>query len=106
MSLAKSTIWSSNSFVSSITSSFLRSSFFSQTRDLIDAYCERFERDMLKLFDKFYRRSDPRTMAHIAKVLTSFNGGQSSVQIYVNQHDFFISKDRIGEVGSLGESGL
>lgn len=45
-------------------------------------------------------------MAHIAKVLTSFNGGQSSVQIYVNQHDFFISKDRIGEVGKLGESGM
>ncbi|PWZ02695.1 exocyst complex component Sec10 [Testicularia cyperi] len=68
-----------------------------QTRDAIDRYCERFERDMLKLFDKFYRRSDPKMMSHIAKVLQGFNGGASCVQIYVNQHDFFISKDRVGE---------
>jgi hypothetical protein len=68
----------------------------SQTRDTIDAFAERFERDMLKLFDKFYRKSDPKMMSHIAKVLQNFNGGHSCVQIYVNQHDFFISKDRIG----------
>jgi hypothetical protein len=24
-----------------------------------------------------------------------FNGGHSCVQIYVNQHDFFISKDKV-----------
>lgn len=72
-----------------------------QTRDAIDRYCERFERDMLKLFDKFYRRSDPKMMSHIAKVLQGFNGGASCVQIYVNQHDFFISKDRVGEANSI-----
>lgn len=72
-----------------------------QTRDSIDRYCERFERDMLKLFDKFYRRSDPKMMSHIAKVLQAFNGGASCVQIYVNQHDFFISKDRVGEANSI-----
>nr|CDI51276.1 related to exocyst complex 100 kDa component [Melanopsichium pennsylvanicum 4] len=72
-----------------------------QTRDAIDRYCERFERDMLKLFDKFYRRSDPKMMSHIAKVLQGFNGGASCVQIYVNQHDFFISKDRVGEANRI-----
>lgn len=72
-----------------------------QTRDSIDRYCERFERDMLKLFDKFYRRSDPKMMSHIAKVLQGFNGGASCVQIYVNQHDFFISKDRVGEANNI-----
>ncbi|CDR99746.1 related to exocyst complex 100 kDa component [Sporisorium scitamineum] len=72
-----------------------------QTRDSIDRYCERFERDMLKLFDKFYRRSDPKMMSHIAKVLQGFNGGASCVQIYVNQHDFFISKDRVGEANGI-----
>lgn len=71
------------------------------TRDSIDRYCERFERDMLKLFDKFYRRSDPKMMSHIAKVLQGFNGGASCVQIYVNQHDFFISKDRVGEASNI-----
>jgi hypothetical protein len=59
---------------------------------------------MLKLFDKFYRKSDPRMMSHIAQVLQNFNGGQSCVQIYVNQHDFFISKDRVGEANRMESS--
>ncbi|CAO1615975.1 unnamed protein product [Sympodiomycopsis kandeliae] len=74
------------------------------TREAVDRYNERFERDMLKLFDKFYRKSDPRMMGHIARVLQNFNGGQSCVQIYVNQHDFFISKDRVGEAGRMESS--
>ncbi|WFD30188.1 Exocyst complex component 5 [Malassezia sp. CBS 17886] len=65
------------------------------TREAIDRYCEQFERDMLKLFDKYYRRSDPKMMSHVAQVLQSFNGGASCIQIYVNQHDCFISKDRV-----------
>ncbi|PWN48937.1 exocyst complex component Sec10 [Violaceomyces palustris] len=77
-----------------------------QTRDAIDRYCERFERDMLKLFDKFYRKSDPKMMSHIAKVLQGFNGGSSCVQIYVNQHDFFISKDRVGEAERIEVSDI
>lgn len=75
-------------------------------RETVDRYNERFERDMLKLFDKFYRKSDPRMMSHIAKVLQNFNGGQSCVQIYVNQHDFFISKDRVGEAGRIESSAM
>lgn len=75
-------------------------------REAVDKYNERFERDMLKLFDKFYRKSDPRMMSHIAKVLQNFNGGQSCVQIYVNQHDFFISKDRVGEASRIENSTL
>lgn len=78
---------------------------------------------MLKLFDKYYRRGDPKAMAvsrpctlreprrrlmlcsfpqHCAQTLQEFNGGQSCIQIYVNQHDFFISKERVNEAaGSL-----
>lgn len=74
------------------------------TREVIDAYCEQFERDMLKLFDKYYRRSDPKMMFHIAQVLQSFNGGVSCIQIYVNQHDFFISKDRVVQAEQIGSS--
>lgn len=33
------------------------------TRESIERYCERFEKDMLKLFDKYYRRGDPKAMA-------------------------------------------
>lgn len=31
---------------------------------------------------------------HCAQTLLDFNGGTSCVQVYVNQHDFFINKIR------------
>lgn len=34
-----------------------------QTRDAVEKYCEKFEKDMLKLFDRYYRNGDPRGMA-------------------------------------------
>ncbi|EAL20998.1 hypothetical protein CNBD5990 [Cryptococcus deneoformans B-3501A] len=61
-----------------------------KVRDEIEGYCERFEKELLKLFDRSYRKGDPRMMAHCAKTLQEFNGGASCIQIYVNQHDFFI----------------
>ncbi|GAA5824178.1 hypothetical protein JCM3770_001192 [Rhodotorula araucariae] len=68
-----------------------------RTRETIERYCERFEKDMLRLFDRYYRKGDPKAMAHCAQTLQDFNGGQSCIQIYVNQHDFFISKERVQE---------
>jgi hypothetical protein len=86
-----------------------------QTRDTIEKFCERFEKEMLKSFDRYYRKGDPKAMAvsgtsllpevllsafllqHCAQTLQDFNGGQSCIQIYVNQHDFFISKERVQE---------
>lgn len=38
-------------------------SHHSQTRDTIEKYCERFEKDMLRLFDRYYRKGDPKAMA-------------------------------------------
>lgn len=38
---------------------------------------------------------------HCAKTLLDFNGGQSCISIYVNQHDFFISKDRIQDASAM-----
>ncbi|KIR57631.1 exocyst complex component protein [Cryptococcus bacillisporus CA1873] len=61
-----------------------------RVRDEIEGYCERFEKELLKLFDRSYKKGDPRMMAHCAKTLQEFNGGASCIQIYVNQHDFFI----------------
>ncbi|KAK0545750.1 Exocyst complex component 5 [Tilletia horrida] len=75
-----------------------------KTQEAVDQYCERFEREMLKVFDRAYRESDPKRMSHIAKVLQAFNGGNSCVQIYVNQHDFFISKARVQEAEKISES--
>ncbi|KAF8318148.1 exocyst complex component Sec10 [Clavulina sp. PMI_390] len=75
-----------------------------QTRERIDKYCEQFEKDMLRLFDKSYRKGDPNMMGHCAQTLIDFNGGASCVQIYVNQHDFFISKAQMAEMGTLETS--
>ena len=72
-------------------------------------YCEKFEKDMLHLFDRCYRKGDPKMMhvgspfairelyptalpQHCAQTLLDFNGGASCVQVYVNQHDFFINR--------------
>ncbi|KAI0346802.1 exocyst complex component Sec10 [Trametopsis cervina] len=65
-----------------------------KTRENIDKYCEKFEKDMLHLFDRAYRRGDPKMMHHCAQTLLDFNGGASCVQVYVNQHDFFINRVR------------
>ncbi|KAH9939976.1 exocyst complex component Sec10 [Amylocystis lapponica] len=65
-----------------------------KTRENIDRYCEKFEKDMLHLFDRAYRKGDPKMMHHCAQTLLDFNGGASCVQVYVNQHDFFINRAR------------
>ncbi|KAJ7490369.1 exocyst complex protein [Mycena galericulata] len=65
-----------------------------KTRENIEKYCEKFEKEMLNLFDRCYRRGDPKMMHHCAQTLLEFNGGASCVQVYVNQHDFFINHVR------------
>ncbi|EJU06294.1 exocyst complex protein [Dacryopinax primogenitus] len=62
-----------------------------KTRENIERYCEKFEKDILRLFDRSYRKGEPKMMAHCAQILLDFNGGNSCIQIYVNQHEFFIS---------------
>ena len=39
-----------------------------QTRENIDRYCEKFEKDMLYLFDRCYRKGDPKLM-HVGPVV-------------------------------------
>jgi hypothetical protein len=34
-----------------------------ETRASIEKYCEKFENDLLKLFDRYYRKGDPKGMA-------------------------------------------
>ncbi|KAF8514881.1 exocyst complex component Sec10 [Hysterangium stoloniferum] len=75
-----------------------------KTRENIDKYCEKFEKNMLRLFDRCYRKGDPKMMNHCAQTLLDFNGGASCVQIYVNQHEFFISKNQVQELSAV-ESG-
>ncbi|RUS21835.1 exocyst complex component Sec10-like protein [Endogone sp. FLAS-F59071] len=70
-------------------------------RDGIEKLCESLEKDLLRDFDRAYKDGDPRTMAHCAKILQEFNGGHSCVQIYVNQHEFFISNIKVAEVDEI-----
>ncbi|KZT13036.1 exocyst complex component Sec10 [Laetiporus sulphureus 93-53] len=72
-----------------------------KTRENVDRYCEKFEKDMLHLFDRAYRKGDPKMMHHCAQTLLDFNGGASCVQVYVNQHDFFIN--RVRETSNMEE---
>ncbi|KAE9410120.1 exocyst complex component Sec10 [Gymnopus androsaceus JB14] len=65
-----------------------------ETRESIEKYCEKFEKEMLNLFDRCYRKGDPKMMHHCAQTLLEFNGGSSCIQVYVNQHDFFINNVR------------
>ncbi|KAJ3756440.1 exocyst complex protein [Lentinula raphanica] len=65
-----------------------------KTRENIEKYCEKFEKEMLNLFDRCYRKGDPKMMHHCAQTLLEFNGGSSCIQVYVNQHDFFINNVR------------
>ncbi|THV08349.1 exocyst complex component Sec10 [Dendrothele bispora CBS 962.96] len=64
-----------------------------KTRESIEKYCEKFEKEMLNLFDRCYRKGDPKMMHHCAQTLLEFNGGSSCIQVYVNQHDFFINSE-------------
>lgn len=73
---------------------------------------------MLHLFDRAYRKGEPKMMhvgrapgiiiseltpcQHCAQTLLDFNGGASCVQVYVNQHDFFIN--RVREIGQIEEA--
>ena len=43
---------------------------------------------------------------HCAQTLLDFNGGTSCVQVYVNQHDFFISKNRVVDSNTVESNQL
>ncbi|KAI7890173.1 exocyst complex component Sec10-domain-containing protein [Mucor mucedo] len=75
-----------------------------EARMAIEKFCESFEKEILMEFDKAYEESDPRVMAHCAKVLFEFNGGASCVQLYVNQHEFFMSNMKIEEIDQVRDS--
>lgn len=45
-------------------------------------------------------------MQHCAQTLLEFNGGTSCVQMYVNQHDFFISKNKVLDVNNVESTQL
>eukprot|EP00842_Homolaphlyctis_polyrhiza_P005298 jgi/Hompol1/576/HPOL_004168-RA len=63
----------------------------------IEKYCEGLEKSLLAEFDQAYAQADRDTMNQIARTLLDFNGGNSCIQTYVNQHAFFINLLKIAE---------
>lgn len=70
-------------------------------RDTIDQFAEKLERDLLNDFDNAYRSADLVVMKESADILTDFNGGSSVVQMFVNQHDYFILQENIVDFSLL-----
>ncbi|KAJ3216736.1 Exocyst complex component 5 [Dinochytrium kinnereticum] len=63
----------------------------------IEKYCEELEQEMLSRFDAAYRENDKTDMNFCAKFLFELNGGNSCVQAYVNQNEFFLNRAIISE---------
>lgn len=70
-------------------------------RDAIDKFAEKIERDLLTVFDNAYRSADLKAMKDSADILTDFNGGSSVVQLFVNQHDYFINQEKLYNIETL-----
>lgn len=64
-------------------------------RDGIDKFAEKLERDLLTDFDNAYRSADLAAMRDSADILADFNGGGSVIQMFVNQHDYFIVQEML-----------
>ncbi|CAG8562226.1 11518_t:CDS:10, partial [Ambispora gerdemannii] len=63
----------------------------------VEKFCEVLEKELLEQFDRAYRKGDAKTMKHCAKTLNEFNGCESCIKLYVNQHEFFITKVNMTE---------
>jgi len=56
----------------------------------IEKYSEELEKKILEKFDKVYKEDDIDKMAVYAKSLMNFNGGNSCIQMYINQNKLFL----------------
>jgi len=65
------------------------------TREIVEKFSETLEQDLLKQFNNSYRRQNFDDMLECAKVLRDFNGGESVIQSFINQHQFFIDRDQL-----------
>ncbi|KAI8824861.1 exocyst complex component Sec10-like protein, partial [Fimicolochytrium jonesii] len=67
-------------------------------RSNIESYAEHFEKELLERFDDAYRDFDRRVMNECACALVEFNGGESCIRAYVNQHEFFMNRAKVKEL--------
>ncbi|KAJ3369524.1 Exocyst complex component 5 [Allomyces arbusculus] len=58
-------------------------------RATIDQYCEHLETEMVRQFQVAAEKHDLVGMRHCAQVVTEFNGGESVIKAWINQHPVF-----------------
>ncbi|KAI9102714.1 exocyst complex component Sec10-like protein [Phlyctochytrium arcticum] len=68
-----------------------------EARANIEVYSEKLEKELLERFDDAYKHGDRPVMNECAHTLVEFNGGESCVRAYVNQHEFFINRAKVEE---------
>lgn len=68
----------------------------------IDKFAEKIEIDLQEKFSDARQVEDVIAMRDSAELAYDFNGGDRIIQIYVNQHGFFISQDKFLSLDSLG----
>ncbi|KAJ3027292.1 UNVERIFIED_CONTAM: Exocyst complex component 5 [Siphonaria sp. JEL0065] len=64
-------------------------------KENIEKFSEELETSILDQFHGAYVKGNRPVMNRCAKVLTDLNGGQSCVQTYINQHEFFINQAKV-----------
>ncbi|KAJ3059689.1 Exocyst complex component 5, partial [Podochytrium sp. JEL0797] len=69
-------------------------------KENIERFSEDFETSILDQFHGAYTKGHRHVMnlddQKYAKVLTDLNGGNSCIQTYINQHEFFINQAKVG----------
>ena len=73
-----------------------------KTRTIVESFVESIEREVLEEFEKAREEEDLVAMAHCAKVMYEYNGGNSVNRAFVNQHRFFLRGDLMEAEEQLG----
>lgn len=77
-----------------------------QVEDTINEFAENLERYLINLFQQAYNAFDLVGMKEISEILFDFNGGSTVVQVFVNQHQFFMQADKIEDDSILKDTEL
>ncbi|KAH3674894.1 hypothetical protein WICMUC_002967 [Wickerhamomyces mucosus] len=64
-----------------------------KTHELIQKYSEIMETSLLEDFNNEYKQDNFPKMKEIADILTGYNGGDTVIKNFVNQHTFFLNTD-------------
>lgn len=61
----------------------------------VDKYAEELETNLIEVFQHAYDSLDFQGMREVAEILHDLNGGSNVIQLFVNQHDLFITVEKV-----------